>query len=81
MENQKNSSTCDDWQVFTKSIRERGKYLLENPIWTDCKFLVGIEDSHVKVSVVYSLFEINLNRKLNKINTIRILQVEKKKVG
>lgn len=64
MENQKNSSTCDDWQVFCKSIRERGKYLLENPIWADCKFLVGIEDSHVKVSMVYSLFNMK-NGRLN----------------
>lgn len=32
-----------DWQQGTKEIKERGSYLLEKGIWSDCRFLVGVE--------------------------------------
>lgn len=43
----------EDWQVNKQSIRERGKHLVENPVWSDCKFLVGIEEPYVKVSILH----------------------------
>lgn len=36
-------STQFDWQVTRKEIRERGQFLLETGIWSDCRFIVGTE--------------------------------------
>lgn len=49
MDDKKLNNLSEDWQMDTQSIRERGKYLLDNALWTDCKFLVGTEESN-KVS-------------------------------
>ncbi|XP_065225720.1 BTB/POZ domain-containing protein 2 [Planococcus citri] len=46
----------EDWQISKQSICERGKYLLENPVWSDCKFLVGIEEPYVKEFEAHKLF-------------------------
>lgn len=32
-----------DWQTSCKSIKNRGEYLLESGLWSDCKFIVGME--------------------------------------
>ncbi|XP_049822985.1 BTB/POZ domain-containing protein 6 isoform X3 [Aethina tumida] len=32
-----------DWQTSRKIVKERGQYLLETGIWSDCRFIVGIE--------------------------------------
>lgn len=34
-------ANTSDWQVHKKTIGERGRYLLETAIWSDCKFVVG----------------------------------------
>lgn len=46
MDDKKFKNLSEDWQMDTQSIRERGKYLLDNALWTDCKFLVGTEESN-----------------------------------
>lgn len=46
MDNQKVRSLSDDWQINKESIWQRGKYLLENAIWTDCKFIVGTDEPY-----------------------------------
>lgn len=38
-----------DWQVSRKEVRERGQYLLENSLWTDCRFIVGIEPNQIVI--------------------------------
>lgn len=32
-----------DWQISRKLVKERGQYLLETGIWSDCRFIVGSE--------------------------------------
>ncbi|XP_076271238.1 BTB/POZ domain-containing protein 1 isoform X3 [Rhynchophorus ferrugineus] len=32
-----------DWQITRKLLKERGQYLLETGIWSDCRFIVGSE--------------------------------------
>ncbi|KAK9879530.1 hypothetical protein WA026_006601 [Henosepilachna vigintioctopunctata] len=32
-----------DWQTTRKRIKERGQYLLETGMWSDCRFIVGTE--------------------------------------
>lgn len=32
-----------DWQTTRKLVKERGQYLLETGIWSDCRFIVGSE--------------------------------------
>lgn len=32
-----------DWQLKNEKLSERGKYLLDSGLWSDCKFIVGIE--------------------------------------
>ncbi|CAH0557253.1 unnamed protein product [Brassicogethes aeneus] len=32
-----------DWQTTRKIVKERGQYLLESGIWSDCRFIVGTE--------------------------------------
>ncbi|CAH1102996.1 unnamed protein product [Psylliodes chrysocephalus] len=34
--------TCD-WQTTRKLVKERGQYLLETGMWSDCRFIVGTE--------------------------------------
>lgn len=47
---EKMKKLSEDWQINKQCIRERAKYLLENPVWSDCKFLVGIEEPYLRVS-------------------------------
>ncbi|XP_075212363.1 BTB/POZ domain-containing protein 6-B-like [Lycorma delicatula] len=38
----KMNKRCEsDWQLKKEKLTERGKYLLESGLWSDCKFLVG----------------------------------------
>ncbi|XP_060517199.1 BTB/POZ domain-containing protein 1-like [Cylas formicarius] len=32
-----------DWQTTRKLVKDRGQYLLESGIWSDCRFIVGAE--------------------------------------
>lgn len=32
-----------DWQTTTRMVKERGQYLLETGMWSDCRFIVGTE--------------------------------------
>lgn len=32
-----------DWQITRREVKERGQYLLESGIWSDCRFIVGTE--------------------------------------
>jgi hypothetical protein len=32
-----------DWQITRKLVKERGQYLLETGMWSDCRFIVGTE--------------------------------------
>ncbi|KAJ8917550.1 hypothetical protein NQ315_005599 [Exocentrus adspersus] len=32
-----------DWQTTRKLVKERGQYLLETGMWSDCRFIVGTE--------------------------------------
>lgn len=32
-----------DWQTSRSTIKERGQYLLETAMWSDCRFIVGTE--------------------------------------
>ncbi|XP_050309730.1 BTB/POZ domain-containing protein 6-B-like [Anthonomus grandis grandis] len=32
-----------DWQISKQNIKERGQYLLETGLWSDCRFIVGTE--------------------------------------
>ena len=38
-----------DWQLTKNSLAERGSYLLETGIWSDCTFVVGVQPQNVKV--------------------------------
>ena len=31
-----------DWQMTKQNLSERGQYLLETGIWSDCTFVVGL---------------------------------------
>lgn len=44
-----------DWQTARKKIHERGQYLLDSGIWSDCRFIVGIEP-HQQVFEGHKLF-------------------------
>ncbi|XP_022914538.2 BTB/POZ domain-containing protein 1 isoform X1 [Onthophagus taurus] len=32
-----------DWQTTRREVKERGSYLLETGVWSDCRFIVGTE--------------------------------------
>lgn len=32
-----------DWQITKKFVRERGQYLLDTGMWSDCRFIIGTE--------------------------------------
>ena len=38
-----------DWQINKQNLSERGQYLLETGIWSDCTFVVGLPPT-VRVS-------------------------------
>lgn len=38
-----NDGRCVDWQTQKQKVNERGKYLLESGLWSDSKFVVGLE--------------------------------------
>lgn len=38
-----NEDRCIDWQTQKQKLNERGKYLLRSGLWSDCKFVVGLE--------------------------------------
>ena len=38
-----------DWQLTKNSLSERGSYLLETGIWSDCTFIVGVQAQNIKV--------------------------------
>ena len=38
-----------DWQLTKNSLAERGSYLLETGIWSDCTFIVGVQAQNIKV--------------------------------
>ena len=38
-----------DWQMTKQNLSERGQYLLETGIWSDCTFVVGLPPN-IKVS-------------------------------
>ncbi|KAL5277065.1 hypothetical protein ACFFRR_002347 [Megaselia abdita] len=44
------AATTTDWQNSCLEIKIRGKYILENEKWTDCKFLVGNEHNQKIIS-------------------------------
>ncbi|KAF2883941.1 hypothetical protein ILUMI_22233 [Ignelater luminosus] len=44
-----------DWQTAKKKVKERGQYLLESGIWSDCRFIVGTEP-HQQVFEGHKLF-------------------------
>lgn len=39
-----------DWQVECLKIKQRGAYLLQSGLWSDCSFLVGSEPNQVVVA-------------------------------
>ena len=38
-----------DWQINKQNLGERGQYLLETGVWSDCTFIVGLPPT-VRVS-------------------------------
>lgn len=40
-----------DWQMTKQNLSERGAYLLETGIWSDCTFVVGLPPT-VRVSLL-----------------------------
>lgn len=44
-----------DWQTARKKVKERGQYLLDSGIWSDCRFIVGTEP-HQQVFEGHKLF-------------------------
>ena len=44
-----NSRKPVDWQINKQNLSERGQYLLETGIWSDCTFVVGLPPN-LKVS-------------------------------
>lgn len=44
-----------DWQTDRSKIKERGEYLLKNGLWSDCRFIVGIEP-HQQIFLAHKLF-------------------------
>ncbi|KAF5300321.1 hypothetical protein FQA39_LY11178 [Lamprigera yunnana] len=44
-----------DWQTARRKIKERGQYLLDSGMWSDCRFIVGTE-SHQQVFEGHKLF-------------------------
>lgn len=47
-------ASCD-WQTQKKKVMERGQYLLETNLWSDCRFIVGLEP-HQQVLEGHKLF-------------------------
>ncbi len=47
--NGSNQRQSYDWQINKHNLCERGQYLLETGIWSDCTFIVGLPPN-VKVS-------------------------------
>lgn len=45
----------EDWQVNMKKVTERGSYLLETGLWSDCKFIVG-QEAHQEVVEGHKIF-------------------------
>ena len=43
-----------DWQITKQNLSERGQYLLETGIWSDCTFVVGLPPN-LKVSTTCNL--------------------------
>ena len=39
-----------DWQLGKTSMADRGAYILETGLWSDCQFTVGVAP-HVKVNL------------------------------
>lgn len=39
-----------DWQLTKSSLCERGQYLLESGLWSDCQFVVGLSPN-IKVCI------------------------------
>lgn len=48
------NAVCD-WQTQKKKVMERGQYLLETNLWSDCRFIVGLEP-HQQVLEGHKLF-------------------------
>lgn len=44
-----------DWQSSKNYVKERGQYLLESGIWSDCRFIVGSEPNQ-QVFEAHKLF-------------------------
>ena len=49
-----NSRKPVDWQINKQNLSERGQYLLETGIWSDCTFVVGLPPN-LKVSTTCNL--------------------------
>ena len=49
-----------DWQMTKQNLGERGQYLLETGIWSDCTFVVGLPPTvrvrfHAAINLPYYL--------------------------
>ena len=40
-----------DWQMTKQNLSERGQYLLETGIWSDCTFVVGLPPNQRDIRV------------------------------
>ena len=40
-----------DWQMTKQNLSERGQYLLETGLWSDCTFVVGLPPSQRDIRV------------------------------
>ena len=56
-----------DWQMLKQNLSEKGAYLLETGIWSDCTFIVGLPPnlkvSHKLLSVAHKTFFAQLDFK------------------
>jgi len=44
--------TFQDWQLTKPGLCDRGQYLLETGVWSDCQFIVGLSPN-IRVSKIY----------------------------
>ena len=51
-----------DWQITKQNLSERGQYLLETGIWSDCTFIVGLPPNlKVKYLSTFTYSDLCLN--------------------
>ena len=50
-----------DWQMTKQNLSERGQYLLETGLWSDCTFVVGLPPSQRDIRVTKTSLKTSKN--------------------